>query len=112
MPPYMDRIWCNTSNTPLTTLNLDKVSVNTLCSADPSESKVSGPQYTSWGVFAFLWPTLRGPRRPSNEPTFWPKYFYETRLSHESSAPLIGFLAYLNEKFCHKDQKAVKYSYP
>jgi len=49
MPPYMDRIWCNTSNTPLTTLNLDKVSVNTLCSADPSESKVSGPQYTSWG---------------------------------------------------------------
>ena len=46
---------------------------------------------TSWtnvlfsgGVFVFLWPTLPGPGHPSNGPTFWPKYFYETRLSHES----------------------------
>jgi len=49
----------------------------------------------SGGVFAFL----PGPGRPSNEPTFWPKCFCETRLSHESLEPLIGFLAYLDEKF-------------
>jgi len=61
-----------------------------------------------WGVFVFLWPTLHGPGRPSNGPTFWPKYFYETRLSHESLEPLINFLAYLDEKLCHKNQKVVK----
>jgi len=37
-----------------------------------------------------------------------PKYFYETRLSYEYSEPLIGFLAYLDEKLCHKNQKVVK----
>ena len=63
---------------------------------------------TSGGVFAFLWPTLPGPGRPSNWPTFCPKYFYETRLSYEYSEPLIGFLAYLDEKLCHKNQKVVK----
>ena len=63
---------------------------------------------TSGGVFTFLWPTLPGPGRPSNSPTFWPKYFYETRLSCESLEPLIGFLAYLDEKLCHKKQKVVK----
>jgi len=63
---------------------------------------------TGGGVFAFLWPNLPGPGRPSNGPTFWPKYYYETRLSHESLDPLIGFLAYLDEKLCHKNQKVVK----
>ena len=37
-----------------------------------------------------------------------PKYFYETRLFHESLEPLIDFLAYLDEKLCHKNQKVVK----
>jgi len=63
---------------------------------------------TSGGVFVFLWPTLHDPGRPSNVPTFWPKYFYETRLSHESLEPLIDFLAYLDEKLWHKNQKVVK----
>ena len=69
---------------------------------------------TSGGVFAFLWEnaTLPGPGRPSNGPTFWPKYFYETRLSHESLEPLIGFLAYLDQNLCHKNQKVVKRSTP
>ena len=40
-----------------------------------------------WGCFGFLWSTLTGPGRPSNGPTFCPKYFYETRLSHESLEP-------------------------
>jgi len=62
----------------------------------------------SGGVFAFLWPILPGPGRPSNGPTFWPKYFHETRLSHESLETLIDFLAYLDEKLCHKKQKVVK----
>jgi len=38
---------------------------------------------------------------------FWPKYLYETRLSHESLEHLIGFLAYLDKKLCHKNQKVV-----
>ena len=63
---------------------------------------------TSGGVFVFLWPTLHGPGHPSNGPTFWPKDFDETRLSHESSEPLIDFLAYLDEKLCRKNQKVVK----
>jgi len=63
---------------------------------------------TSGGVFAFLWPILPRPGRPSNGLTFWPKYIYETRLSYESLEPLIGFLAYLDEKLCHKNQKVVK----
>jgi len=60
----------------------------------------------------FLWPTLTGPGRQSNGPTFWIKYFYETRLSHESLEPLIGFLAYLDQNLCHKNQKVVKISTP
>ena len=55
---------------------------------------------------------LPGPVRPSNRPTFWPKYFYETRLSYESLEPLIGFLAYLDEKLCHKNLKSSQKSYP
>ena len=43
----------------------------------------------------FLWPTLTGPGRQSNGPTFWIKYFYETRLSHESLEPLIAFLEFV-----------------
>ena len=62
---------------------------------------------TSGGVFAFLWPTLPGLGRPSYVPTFWPKYVYETRLCYESLEPMIGFLAHLDEKLCHKKQKAV-----
>ena len=63
---------------------------------------------TSGCVFEFLWPTLHGPGLPSDVLTFWPKYFYETRLSHESLEPLIDFLAYLDKKLCHKNQKVVK----
>jgi len=37
---------------------------------------------TSEGVLAFLWLTLPGSGRQSNGPTFWPKYFLETRLSY------------------------------
>ena len=62
--------------------------------------------------FVFLCPTLPGPGRPSNGPTFWPKCFYETRLSYESLEPLIGFLAYLDQNLCHKNQKVVKISTP
>jgi len=36
---------------------------------------------TSGVVLAFLWPTLPGPRRQSNEPIFWFKLLMETRLS-------------------------------
>ena len=67
---------------------------------------------TSGSVFAFLWPTLPGPGRPSNGPTFWTEYLYEARLSYESLEPLIGFLAYLDEKLCHKNQKVVKIPTP
>jgi len=67
---------------------------------------------TSGGVFAFLWPTLPGPGRPWNGPTYWPKYFYETRLSYECLEPLIGFLSYLDQNLCHKKQKVVKISTP
>jgi len=65
---------------------------------------------TSGGVFAFLWPTLPGPGRQSNVPTFRPTYFYETRLSYEFLEPSIGFLAYLDQNLCHKKQKVVKIS--
>jgi len=75
----------------------------------PSQKKFSvlGLEF-SWGnvtsgdVLAFLWPILTGPGRPSNGPTFWPKYFLETRLSYEFLERLIGFLAYLDQKLCHK----------
>ena len=63
---------------------------------------------TSGGVFAFLWPTLPAPGRPSNGPTFWPKYFHATRLSYGFLEPLISFLAYLDQKLCHKNQKVSK----
>jgi len=58
--------------------------------------------------FRVLMSYLRGLGRPSNGPTFWPKYFYETRLSYASLKHMIGFLAYLDEKLCHKKQKVVK----
>jgi len=67
-------------------------------------------EVTSGGVLAFLWPTLPGPGRKSNDPTFWPKYFLEIGLSYEFLEPLIGFLAYLDKKLCHKNQKMVKIS--
>jgi len=72
------------------------------------EDGISWRGVTSGGVFAFLWPTLPGPGLPSNGPTFWLKYFYETRPSYESLEPLVGFLAYLDEKSCHKNQIVVK----
>jgi len=64
----------------------------------------------SWGgvTIGFLWPNLHGPGRPFDGPTFWPKYFCETRLSHEFLESLIDFLAYLDENVCHKNQKVVK----
>ena len=61
-----------------------------------------------WEGFRIFMAYLHGLGRPSNGPTFWPKYFYETRLSHESLEPLIGFLTYLDEKLCQKNQKVVK----
>ena len=67
---------------------------------------------TSGGIFAFLWPTLPGPRRQSNGPTFSIKYFYETRISHESLESSIAFLAYLDQNLCHKNQKLLKISTP
>jgi len=67
---------------------------------------------TSRGVLAFSWPTLPGPGRPSNGPTCWRKYFLETRLSYELLEPLIGFLAYLDKKLYHENQKVVKISTP
>jgi len=61
------------------------------------------------GVFSrFYGVYLPGPGRPSNGPTFWPKYFYETRLFYESLDPLIGLLTYLDEELCHNNQKVVK----
>ena len=66
----------------------------------------------SEGVLVFLWPALPGPGRPLNGPTFWPKYFVETTLSYEFLEPLVAFLAYLNQKSCHKKQKVVKISAP
>jgi len=47
-----------------------------------------------------------------NGPTFWPKYLLETRLSYEFQEPLIGFIAYLDQKLCHKNQKVVKIPTP
>jgi len=46
---------------------------------------------TSGSVFAFLWPILPGPRRQSDDPTFWLKFWLEIRLSSESLEHLIGF---------------------
>jgi len=43
-------------------------------------------------------------------PHFGPNIF--TRLSYESSEPLISFLAYLDQNLCHKKQKVVKISTP
>ena len=71
-----------------------------------------GGGVTSGDVFAFLWPTLTGPGRQLNGPTFSIEYFYETRISHETLEPLIGFLAYLDQNVCYKNQKLVKISTP
>jgi len=65
------------------------------------------------GVFSrfsgLLWPALDA--NPMG-PHFPIKYFDETRLSHESLEPLIGFLIYLDQNLCHKNQKVVKISTP
>jgi len=58
--------------------------------------------------FSFYWPKLRGPGRQSNGPIVSLKFFFlETRLSYESLEPLIDFLAYLDKKLCHTNQKVV-----
>jgi len=62
--------------------------------------------------FSFYWPSLRGPGRQSKEPIVSLKFLLETWLSHESLEPLIDFLAYLDQKLCHKNQKVVKISTP
>jgi len=62
--------------------------------------------------FSFYWPSLGGPRRQSNGPIVSLKFFLETRLSYESLEPLIDFLAYLDQKLCHTNQKVVKLSTP
>ena len=61
--------------------------------------------------FSFCWPSLRGSGRQSNEPTVSLKFCLETRLSYESLEPLIDFLAYLDQKLYHKNQKVVNF-YP
>jgi len=44
---------------------------------------------------------------------FRSSFFVETRLSYdESLEPLIDFLAYLDQKLCHTNQKVVKLSTP
>jgi len=67
---------------------------------------------TSGVVLAFLLPTFRGPGPQSNEPIFGLKFLLETRVSSESLEPLIGFVAFLEPKLCHKNQKVVKISTP
>ena len=62
--------------------------------------------------FSFYWPSLRGPGRQSNELIVSLKFFLETRLSYESLEPLIDFLAYLDQKLYHKNQRVVKISAP
>jgi len=39
-------------------------------------------------------------------------FFIKTMLSHKFLEVLIGFLAYLDQKLCHKTQKVVKNSTP
>jgi len=43
---------------------------------------------------------------------FRSSFVLETWLSYESLEPLINFLAYLDQKLCHKNQKVVKISTP
>jgi len=43
---------------------------------------------------------------------FRSSFFLETRLSYESLEPLIDFLAYLDQKLYHKNQKVVEISTP
>jgi len=62
--------------------------------------------------FSFYWPSLRSPARQSNGPIVSLKFCLETRLSYESLEPLIDFLAYLDQKLCHTNQKVVKLSTP
>jgi len=62
--------------------------------------------------FSFYWPSLCSPRCQSNGPIASFKFFVETRLSYESLEPLIDFLAYLDEKLSHTNQKVVKLSTP
>jgi len=53
--------------------------------------------------FLFFWPNFCVPADQSNEPILSLKFFFETMLSSESLEPLIGFLAYLEPKLCHKN---------
>ena len=62
--------------------------------------------------FSFYWPSLRGPGRESNEPIVSRKFCLETRLSYKSLEPLIDFLAYMDQRLFHKNQKVVKISTP
>jgi len=69
----------------------------------------SGGDDTSGGVIFVFWPTLRGPGHQSNEAIFSIKFLFESRLLSESLEPLIGFLAYLETKLCHKNSKVPPY---
>ena len=74
-----------------------------------------GGRYKGGVIFillAYFRPSLRGPGCQSNEPIVSLKFFVEARLSYESLEPLIDFLAYLDQKLCHKKQKVVKISTP
>jgi len=64
---------------------------------------------TSGGVFGLLYSALDA--NPMGQ-YFASGFFVETRLSSESLEPLIGFLAYLEAKLFHKNQKVVNISTP
>jgi len=58
---------------------------------------------------SFTWPWT---------PIEWPNilvqvaYLLETKLSYEFLEPLIGFLAHLDQKLCHKNKKMAKIPTP
>jgi len=72
----------------------------------------SGGDVTSGGVISVFWAYFTRPWMPIQWANFFAQVFVETRLSSESLEPLIGFLAYLEPKLCHKTQKVVKISTP
>jgi len=52
------------------------------------------------------------PWTPIEWPNILAQVFLQTRLPYEFFKTLIGFLAYLDKKICHKKQKQVKISTP
>ena len=65
-----------------------------------------------WGCFNILMAFFTRPWTPIKWANILAQVFLETWLSYEPLEPLIGFLAYLDPKLCHKKQKVVKISTP